>query len=243
MRRAMAVGALLAGAWAVDAYRRAERLRFTHRILVDLLLNALTADDPLTARHSRRVADLTYVLACARGMHGREVATLRVAALLHDLGKIDDRFWDIVHSRERLTPEQREEMEQHPDQSARILEPLEALHPGLSGMVGSHHEAWDGSGYPDGLRGEQIPCGARLIAVADVFDAMTQPRSYKGAISVEEVMGKIRELSGRQFDPEVVALLDAPGVRGEWERIARLGLEEEREGRGRKEMVSDSRDR
>src|SRR3712207_1960886 len=153
-------------AWLLDAYRRTAEARVTHRILVDVLLNALTADDAITARHSRRVADLSYALARECGMSRRELATLRVAALLHDMGKIDDRFFHIVHSRDPLSEEERAEMEFHPHLSARILNPLEPIHPGITEVVGSHHECWDGGGYPKCLRGEQIPLGARIIAVA-----------------------------------------------------------------------------
>jgi putative nucleotidyltransferase with HDIG domain len=238
----LAVGAVGA-AWAIDALRRDDRLRTTHRILIDLLLNALTADDPLTARHSRRVADLSFALGCECGLYGPELTTLRVAALLHDMGKIDDRFWEIVHSRDRLTPEQRAEMQQHPDESARILEPLETLHPRVGAIVSSHHERWDGEGYPDCLKGEEIPLAARIIAMADAFDAMTQPRKYRGSMPAEEALRRIHEGAGQQFDPRLVELLDAPCVREEWEQVARDGLAEEIGGGERREMVADSTER
>ena len=240
MLAASAIGA----AWAVDARRRSDRLRRTHRILVDLLLNALTADDPVTARHSRRVADLSYALAEAVGMRGSELTTLRVAALLHDLGKIDDRFWHIVHSRKRLTPEERSKIEQHPDQSARILEPLGAIHPGLDAIVASHHECWDGDGYPAGLRGDAIPLGARIIAIADVFDALTQPRKYRDPLRPEEAIEKLVEGSGRQFDPALVELVSAPHFRQSWFELARRGLaDEESVDECDKSMVEHSEER
>jgi putative nucleotidyltransferase with HDIG domain len=214
----------------VDAFRREREKRSIHRRLVDLLLNALTADDPITARHSRRVADLSFALAQACGrISRREMATLRVGALLHDMGKIDDRFFLIVHSRKRLNHEQRAQIQHHPHQSAAILQPLEEMHPGIQRIVSSHHECWDGSGYPNGLAREDIPLAARIIAVADVFDAMTQPRSYKDEMSVEEALEKLDEGAGRQFDPNLVALVEKPHVLCRWQEIADRGHAEERQ--------------
>lgn len=228
----MWVGAALAAAvgtaWVVDASRRNEGARMTHRILIDLLLNALTADDALTARHSRRVADLSFALAERCEMPRKELATLRVGALLHDMGKIEARFWQIVHSREQLTPEQRAEIEFHPHLSAQILEPLEPIHPGIMKMVASHHECWNGEGYPLCLSGEEIPLGARIIAVADVFDAVTQPRAYKDPMPVEDAIAQLRRGEGRQFDPRLVNLVDSSPLREEWADIARRGQEDER---------------
>lgn len=235
------MGGLLAAGWAIDARRRARRARETHRILIDLLLNALTADDAVTARHSRRVADLSRALGEACGLSRSALATLRVAALLHDLGKLDDRLWHIVHSDEVLSPRDRAEMERHPDQSARILQPLEAIHPGITAMVASHHERWDGEGYPDRLRGEEIPFGARVIAMADVFDALTQPRPYRDPLPPEEALRRLRRSAGKQFDPGLVRLLDRDGVREGWFELARRGLaREEGTPDGAKEMVARS---
>jgi putative nucleotidyltransferase with HDIG domain len=221
-------GAVLMGAaWAVDAARRRSAMHMLHRRAVELLLNALTADDPVTARHCRRVADLSYALAEAAGLRGRRLRTLRVAALLHDMGKIDDRFFAIVHSRKPLTPEQRAEIRTHPHESAHILAPLEGEHPGLREIVCSHHESWDGSGYPRGLAGRRIPLAARIIAVADAFDAMTQPRKYRGRMSVEEALEELHGDAGSQFDPALVALAEADPVREQWAGIASRDLFQE----------------
>jgi ribonuclease P protein subunit RPR2 len=226
---ALAVGgmALLGAGWAWDARRRAEEERLAHRTLVDVLLNALSADEPETARHSRRVADLAYSLAREARLSTAETAVLRVAALLHDLGKMDDRFFDIVHSARRLTAEQRREMEQHPVESAEILGPLERIFPGIRAAVESHHECWDGSGYPHGLAGEEIPLAARIISVADVFDALTQPRAYRGPLPLEEARAEIHRGAGTKFDRRIVALLDRPRLRREWEEIVPRGRQEE----------------
>lgn len=222
------VGAGLAGAaWLADARQRSTYARLLHRTLVDVLLNALTADDAVTARHSRRVADLTHVLAHATRLHRRERATLRVAALLHDMGKVDDRFFDILHSRGSLTKEQRAEMRTHPRESANILDPLEKFHPGIKAIVSSHHECWNGTGYPCGLHGDAIPFGARLIAVADVFDALSQPRAYKSPLSPEDALGEVMAGAGSHFDPGVVRLLERPEVWRRWREIAVKGRAEE----------------
>ena len=219
----------VAAAWALDAARRRRGLHRLHRRTVDLLLNALTAEDPVTARHSRRVADLSYALAEAAGMRGRDLRVLRVAALLHDMGKIDDRFFHIVHSRKPLSEEQRREIRSHPHQSAHILAPLEGEHPGLREIVSAHHECWDGSGYPRGLAGEAIPLASRVIALADAFDAMTQPRKYRPAKPVAEAIRELCEGAGAQFDPRLAALTVTSPVRDAWTEIAERCLFAERE--------------
>ena len=225
---ALASAGLVGLAWMIDTARRKQITRRLHRGMVDLLLNALYAGDPVTARHSRRVADLSYALAEASGMRGPELRTLRVAALLHDMGKIDDRFFHIVHSRTPLTREQRAEIKNHPHESAHILTPLESEHPGITQIVSTHHECWDGSGYPHGLHDLDIPLEARIIAVADAFDAMTQPRKYRDAMPVEEAIKALREGAGSQFDPALVDLAEAEPVRGVWEEVVDRDLFAER---------------
>ncbi len=225
---AVASAGLVGLAWMMDTARRKRATKRLHRGMVDLLLNALYAGDPVTARHSRRVADLSYALAEAAGMRGGELRTLRVAALLHDMGKIDDRFFHIVHSRTPLTTEQRAEIRNHPHESAHILQPLEVEHPGIMQIVSSHHECWDGSGYPQGLHDLDIPLGARIIALADAFDAMTQPRKYRDAMPMDRALEALREGSGSQFDPALVELVHSPDVRCVWEQVVERDLFAER---------------
>jgi len=224
----LAAAGLMGLGWLLDAMRRERTASRLHRDMVDILLNALTAGDPVTARHSRRVADLSYALAEAVGMRGRELRTLRIAALLHDMGKIDDRFFHIVHSRKPLTARQRAEIRNHPHESAHILAPLETEHPGIQQIVSSHHECWDGSGYPRGLEHTAIPLCARIISLADAFDAMTQPRKYREALPLETALGELRQGSGSQFDPALVDLASSEPVRGVWSQIARRDLFAER---------------
>lgn len=246
---AAASAGLVGIAWMVDVSRRGRDASMLHRRMVDLLLNALYAGDPVTARHSRRVADLSYALAQAVGMRGHQLHTLRVAALLHDMGKIDDRFFHIVHSRTPLTKEQRAEIKNHPHESAHILTPLEPEHPGIMEIVSTHHECWDGSGYPHGLHDLDIPLEARIIAVADAFDAMTQPRKYRDAMPVEKALQALREGSGSQFDPALVELAESEPVREIWEQVVERDLFAERcaadgitEGADRQEVGAGSKE-
>jgi HD-GYP domain-containing protein (c-di-GMP phosphodiesterase class II) len=232
-----AIAGLMSAGWALDASIQRQRLRMLHRRMVELLLNALSAGDPVTARHSRRVADLSYALGQACGMPARELRTLRVAALLHDMGKIDDRFFHIVHSRQRLTDEQKAEIKHHPHESAHILSPLEPLHPGIRAIVSSHHECWDGSGYPAGIPDEQIPLGARIIAISDAFDAMTQPRKYRDAMPTADALAELDKGSASQFDPGLVRLVHSDEVRARWDEIANRDLFAESEAATAKEVT------
>jgi putative nucleotidyltransferase with HDIG domain len=225
-----AAGAALAaglGGWALAAHGQRKQSARLHRVLVELLLNALSSGDPATARHCRRVANLVDVLAAAVRMDREEHATLRVAALLHDLGKIEDELFPLVHSPYPLTDEQRAQINHHPCTSASILRPLEPFHRGLIDIVTSHHECWNGHGYPNGLAGEQIPLGARIITIADVFDAVCQPRSYHDPTPIEEVLLMIRRSAGQRFDPTLARLLDDPRIAMQFIEIAQQGRQEE----------------
>ena len=225
---AIASAGLVSLAWLMDSMRRERMAAQLHRDMVDILLNALTAGDPITARHSRRVADLSYSLARAVGMHGGELRTLRIAALLHDMGKIDDRFFHIIHSRKPLSKKERAEIKSHPHESAHILAPLETEHPGIQQIVSSHHECWDGSGYPRGLEQTEIPLGARIISLADAFDAMTQPRQYRDALPMKTALAELGKGAGSQFDPSLVEVASRDPVRAVWQEIAHRDLFAER---------------
>jgi putative two-component system response regulator len=160
--------------------------------------------DQETEGHSRRVADLAVELAQALGMSAEEVVHLRRGALLHDLGKlgIPD---SILRKPESLTEQEWVVMRRHPQLAYDMLYSIEYLRPALD-IPYSHHERWDGSGYPRGLQGEQIPLAARLFAVIDVWDALTSDRPYRPAWSQADARIYIREQSGKYFDPRVVEL-------------------------------------
>lgn len=215
-------------AWAAAVRRERRYAAHLHRAAVETLLNALTAGDSYTARHSRRVADLAESLAAAHGMRGRELSKLRIAALLHDMGKIDDRFFHIVHSPAPLSESDRAKIKQHPHEGADILQPLDEIHPGLMRIVESHHECWDGGGYPRGLHDDGIPLAARVISIADVFDAITQPRSYREAVDVDEAIEIICREGGTKFDPNLLHTLGREDVLRRWREIADQGRTDER---------------
>jgi putative nucleotidyltransferase with HDIG domain len=240
---ALGAWAVTAALWAADALRRRRAMHLLHRRGVELLLNALTADDPETALHCRRVADLSYAMGRAAGMRGRRLRVLRIAALLHDIGKIDDRFFRIVHSSEPLSGQDRARMRHHPQESANILAPLEGEHPGLARIVRGHHERWDGSGYPEGLAGEGIPLESRIIALADAFDAMTQSRRYRDAMGIEEALDELHADAGSHFDPSLVELTGSARLRRAWSELFRSPFFREVRPSGERTLRGRSDDR
>lgn len=166
--------------------------------------HALDLRDRETEGHSRRVTQLTVVLAQALGMSDEDIMHIRRGALLHDMGKIGVPD-SILHKPDKLTDEEWTIMRKHPQLAYDMLFPIEYLRRALEIPL-NHHEKWDGTGYPRGLKGEEIPIVARLFAVVDVWDALTSDRPYRAAWSEEEALTYIREQSGKHFDPEVVDL-------------------------------------
>jgi HD-GYP domain-containing protein (c-di-GMP phosphodiesterase class II) len=163
---------------------------------------AIDAKDPYTRGHSERVARYSRAISRYLGLPKEAQEKVWIAAVLHDIGKIgvDDQVLCKVGE---LTSEEFDKMKQHPAIGADILEPISALRDMLPG-VRWHHESWNGSGYPDGLRGEQIPLMARVIGVADTFDAITTSRPYQEASSPEKALEIIKKLTGRRFDAKIV---------------------------------------
>jgi putative nucleotidyltransferase with HDIG domain len=157
-----------------------------------------------TEDHSQRVAEMAVAMARAYGMSESEIVHVRRGALLHDIGKlaICD---NILNKKGPLTPEERTVIEQHPEYAYRWLSHIEYLTPALD-IPYCHHEKWDGTGYPRGLKGEEIPIAARLFAVVDVWDALTSDRSYRPAWSTEQAREYIEALAGIHFDPLAVDL-------------------------------------
>jgi HD-GYP domain-containing protein (c-di-GMP phosphodiesterase class II) len=159
--------------------------------------------DTLTYEHSERLVDLTRRLARSLNVIQERVEEIVLAAKVHDLGKIGISN-DILHKQGMLTEEERRIIEEHPVIGADIL----ASYTGFKGslaFVRHHHERWDGRGYPDGLKGEEIPLGARIITVADSYDAMTSDRPYRRGMSVAEAVSRLKDGMGTQFDPTVTA--------------------------------------
>jgi putative two-component system response regulator len=168
------------------------------------LAHAVEAKDPYTAGHAQRVT--AYAVCMGRACGGIDLEQFRLAGQLHDVGKIG--VPDVVLNKPApLTAEEFDLVRQHPAAGWRILEPL-IDDPLVIGVVRWHHERWDGGGYPDGLRGPDIPLPARIIAVADTLDAMTSHRSYRSALPWSAAVAEIRRGDGTQFDPAVVALFE-----------------------------------
>ena len=163
--------------------------------------------DRYTAGHSERVAAYAQILAIKLGMDEETVEIVRQSALMHDVGKIGCVM--NLNKPGKLSQEEYEVFKQHPIHGRDILEPISFLHPLIPG-VHLHHERWDGAGYPLGLKGQEIPVIARIISVADTYDAMTSDRAYRKALPHEVAVSEIRRCSGAQFDPDVSApFLDA----------------------------------
>jgi len=176
------------------------------------LVAAVEAKDTYTRNHSITVAAIAETLARRMGIESRLLETVRLAALLHDVGKIGVPD-AILNKPGPLTAEEFEIVKTHPARAVEILRPIRRLAAARM-MILHHHERYDGSGYPAGLRGTRIPIGSRILCVADAVDAMLSPRSYKAAYDVGRVQRELVAGAGRQFDPAVttVALqwLDEP---------------------------------
>jgi len=185
-----------------DLQRERNRLENVSTATLEALVNALEAKDPYLRGHSARVADLSANLAAELGLPEEDIDRVRMAGRLHDLGKIGTR--EAVTNKEGpLTPEEFEHVKQHVIIGAQILAPL--VHLGdVVAMVRTHHERWDGTGYPDGLRGEEIPMGGRIIAAAEVFDALTTARPYQEKMTPEQAAERMGDLAGTVLDPTVV---------------------------------------
>jgi len=174
---------------------------------LEALVNALEAKDPYMRGHSARVADLSATIAAELGMSDEQVEHVRVAGRLHDIGKIGTREV-VLNKQGALSPEEFEHVKQHVVIGSQILAPLPHLEH-IIAMVRSHHERWDGTGYPDGLRGEEIPLGGRVIAVAEVYDALCTSRPYQEKMAPEQTVERMADLAGTVLDPKVFEALAA----------------------------------
>lgn len=185
-----------------DLQRSHEQLRDAYDRTIEGWARALDLRDRETYGHTRRVARIAVRLAREMGVHKEELVHIRWGALLHDIGKmgVPDA---ILQKPGPLDDEEWKVMKMHPDVAYRLLSPIEFLRPALD-IPHYHHEKWDGSGYPDGLRGTEIPLAARIFAIVDVWDALLSDRPYRDAWPEEKAMNHLREEAGSHFDPEVV---------------------------------------
>ena len=186
------------------------------------LAAAIDEKDPYTRGHSERVNKYSVVMAKRLNLSRKEVRDIHVSSLLHDVGKIgvDDR---ILRKPGALTPEEFEEMKKHPEKGANIMSAIKQMRDMIPG-IHYHHERFGGGGYPKGIQGEQIPMMARLIAVADSFDAMTTNRPYQKSMTYEAAVARIQDLTGKNFDPKMVEAFTQAYHKGE------LGLPETQPG-------------
>jgi putative two-component system response regulator len=174
---------------------------------LEALVNALEAKDPYLRGHSARVADLSAMVAAEAGCSDEEVEAVRTGGRLHDIGKIGIRE-EILNKQGPLTAEEYEHVKQHVTVGSQILSPLVHLG-GVIAYVRSHHERWDGSGYPDRLAGEAIPLGARIIGAVEIYDALTTSRPYQEKMPPETAVERMRDLNGTVLDPKVHRALEA----------------------------------
>src|ERR1700690_2582718 len=188
-----------------DETRHAEQVSNLHLRTIESLALAIEAKDHTTHDHLQRVRIYAMELAKDLGLTEDETEALRAASVLHDIGKLAVPE-HIISKPGKLTPEEFEKMKIHPVVGAEILEQVEFPYPVVP-IVSAHHEKWDGSGYPNGLKGEAIPLGARILAAVDCLDALATDRQYRRALPLDEAMKVVQKESGTSFDPRVVEAL------------------------------------
>jgi putative nucleotidyltransferase with HDIG domain len=196
--------------------QHAEKVSNLHLRTIETLALAIEAKDQTTGDHLQRVRIYAMELARELGLSEDETEALRAASVLHDIGKLAVPE-HIISKPGKLTPEEFEKMKIHPIVGAEILEQVDFPYP-VAPIVRAHHEKWDGSGYPHGLRGEEIPMGARILAAVDCLDALASDRQYRRALPLIEAMAKVVSEAGSSFDPRVVEILERRYV--ELEKLA-----------------------
>jgi hypothetical protein len=181
-------------------------LERTNEELLELMVKSLEARDAYTSGHSRRVHEYSTTIARAIGLSERQVEHVGRAALLHDVGKIHEKYAPVLSKMDKLSPEEWQLMKQHPGDGADLVATMTKLRDVVP-AVRHHHENWDGTGYPDGLAGEMIPLAARIIRFADTIDAMTTDRPYRRPLGEAVVRSEIVRCRGTQFDPRIADAL------------------------------------
>ena len=181
------------------------KMRKVYLDTIRALAAAIDAKDPYTKGHSERVAETSIALAQVLNLPGREIENIEYTALLHDIGKIGIAD-NILGKNSSLTDEEFDKIKEHTVMGAKIIEPIDSLKNSYEAIY-HHHERYDGKGYPDGIKEKDIPLSARIIAVADAYDAMGSDRPYRKKLSQDKIMKELTEQSGKQFDPEVVKAL------------------------------------
>lgn len=207
----LAIGAASGVLLARERQVRRGMERFAAATL-ETLLNAIDANDADTGEHVRRVAAFAIVLGEEAMLDAPTLRSIERVALFHDIGKIHAALYDIIHDDMALTPAERRAIATHPARGAMVLAPIARFYPDLAEGVLSHHERWDGKGYPRKLRGPKIPLSARVVAIADTFDVVSHGRPYRRGKSLETAAAVIANGRGTQFDPQLVDLFLLPPV-------------------------------
>jgi len=212
------LGAILLALPAIglrQLYKTKLELERSYQDMLELMVKAMEARDPYTSGHSRRVQHYSIIIARMIGLSEREIHRIGIAALLHDVGKIHEKYAPILRKPDRLTDAEWRVMEEHPVDGANLIATVSRMRD-LVPAVRHHHERWDGAGYPDHLLGEAIPLASRVITFADTIDAMTTARPYRDALGEDEVRAELIRCNGTQFDPSICqALLDS----SDWSRL------------------------
>ena len=185
--------------------RERRKLEQINVATLSALINALEAKDPDFVGHSLRVAELAASVAAQMGLSDDEIEAVRAAGRLHDIGKIGIRD-EVLQKRGPLSEDELDHVREQVVVGFRILAPLSHLGAARQ-FVRSHHEHWDGSGYPDALKGNEIPIGGRIVFAAEIYDAITSPRSYQQRMEPEAAIERMRKLTGTKLDPNVVEAL------------------------------------
>lgn len=175
--------------------------------LLRLMVKTIEAQDPYTSGHSIRVSEAARRIGRQLGLSNRQLKIVETAALLHDIGKIDIVYGEILRQKGPLTPEQRDLIRAHPDRGVDIIKSIRSIHPEVLRCVRYHHERWDGDGYPAGIKKDEIPLGSRIIMVCDTIDAMTTARPYRDPLPTSVVREELIKHKGTQFDPSIVDAL------------------------------------
>ncbi len=183
-----------------------EQLELNVREQLQMMVKAIEARDPYTSGHSRRVCGLSRAIATDLGLTPEQVEEIENAALLHDVGKIHAEFAPLLMKEGKLTEDEWAVMKTHSAKSAELVSLFSRFQGYVVSCVRHHHERWDGRGYPDGVAGEAIPLGARIITIADTIDAMTTNRPYRNALPLEVVLAELNKGKNSQFDESLVEL-------------------------------------
>ena len=208
------------------SYLTTSRLREANSDLLTVLVKAIEIRDPYTSGHSLRVSKLARQIAKDLGLHRLTVERVGTAALLHDIGKIEAVYTDILGKPDTLTPEERAMIESHVTRGEQLLRDLSSVPEEVIQGVRHHHEREDGKGYPDGLLGDEIPIGAKIIIVCDAVDAMLSDRPYRDALPLTTVLEQLHQHAGRQFDHRIVRALLRSEILAEYAEAMRAARTE-----------------